>query len=428
MSPRELPSSMSRKPLSSVRLPSLPRCGRQVSFELGSPPFAFPTLLVRQASAECPSLKKCKGGGIHGSKSPRPTQARRIHRSKTLSEVVEEKVRSHPESPPEQPRMERRRRRSKTSISQHSMMVPLVSPQGSHIGSSTSPSSVAITTEGSPPHGRLMVSPQWRRGAQIGLGSYGRVYKAQDQVSGCIFAVKEAVASSPGEEERRFLEKLEAELEICRSLRHPHIVSCLGHERLDDHLCIFLEYVPGGSISSILREFGPLVGKVLHAAIRGSLDGLHYLHTHSPPVVHRDIKGANILVDLAFHVKLADFGCSKLNADTRSFTTIGSIPWMAPEVIIGQAGYGRKADIWSFGCTILEMATAASPWGSQGFDNIMAAIRRIGMTTDLPPIPPGLPEAGREFIARCVQRSVGARATSWDLLQHRFVLQASCRQ
>jgi mitogen-activated protein kinase kinase kinase len=61
--------------------------------------------------------------------------------------------------------------------------------------------------------------------------------------------------------------------------------------------------------------------------------------------VHRDIKGANVLVDLNFCVRLADFGCSKRDDMTASYTTVGSIPWMAPEVIQREGGHGRKADI-----------------------------------------------------------------------------------
>ncbi|CAE7571119.1 mkkA, partial [Symbiodinium sp. CCMP2456] len=130
----------------------------------------------------------------------------------------------------------------------------------------------------------------------------------------------------------------------------------------------------------------------------GVLAGLDYLHTRNPPVVHRDIKGANILVDLNFNVKLSDFGCSKREDLTKSFTTIGSIPWMAPEVISQQQGHGRKADIWSMGCAVLEMATAEKPWGNDAFDNVMYALRHISMTDAIPPIPDTLGEAGEAFV------------------------------
>merc|ERR1712137_1117989 len=113
------------------------------------------------------------------------------------------------------------------------------------------------------------------------------------------------------------------------------------------------EYVAGGSMASMLREFGALPTNLLRDATSGLVEGLNYLHSQNPPVIHRDIKGANILVDLDFCVKLSDFGCSKRNNVTKSFTTTGSIPWMAPEVIQQQDGFGRKADIWSLGCSMM---------------------------------------------------------------------------
>lgn len=468
-------ANMGRRALSIMRLPSLPSFQQQASRDLGAaldagmpPPFpellgrqasfdtppAFPRLLGRQASADSSSPEKY--GIISDKALPKtarsssqacPSDERRQRRCRTLSVAFEPTARSERRSPHHEPRSEspdksemegmlapkprRRTRRCKTSVSQRSGGTPLVSPQGS-ASSMPSPSS---TTEGSRARTvsdlgstgpiaepTTVISPQWRKGSQIGLGSYGRVFKAQDSVTGKIFAVKEAaVEDGNSEQDRKYVDRLAEELEICRSLRHPHIVSCLGHERVEDRLCIFLEYVPGGSIAGVLKEFGPLVGKPLHMAVNGSLDGLHYLHTHNPPVVHRDIKGANILVDLKFKVMLADFGCSKRNTDTKSFTTIGSIPWMAPEVIVGQAGHGRRADVWSLGCTVLEMATAATPWGSQAFDNIMAAIRKIGMSSDLPPISQDLPDLCRDFVSRCIRRSVNERETSEQLLQHKFV-------
>jgi len=171
--------------------------------------------------------------------------------------------------------------------------------------------------------------------------------------------------------------KLKAELDICKDLRHPHIVRYLGHEYMDAKLCIKLEFVPGGSLLALLSEFGPLEGVMMQTASRGLVEGLNYLHTHNPPVVHRDIKGANVLVDTDFCVKLADFGCSKRSSDTQSFVTIGSVPWMAPEVINQKSGHGRKADIWSLGCTLIEMATAEKPWGADKFNNIMFALQWV---------------------------------------------------
>lgn len=251
----------------------------------------------------------------------------------------------------------------------------------------------------------------WRRGDQIGRGSYGSVYLARDMQDGFIFAVKNA-----REEQDSDCEKLRRELEICEDLRHPNIVSCLGHEVVKGHLCIYLEYVSGGSMRSHLEQFGALEEPLLRKASRGILKGLDYLHTHNPPVVHRDLKGANVLVDLSFCCKLADFGCSKRSTQTQTFTGCGSAQWCAPEVFKDDLGFGRKADIWSFGCVVLEMATAADPWGKGAFDNMMAVVHVICMSQRTPPIPEAMPPVGRELAGLCLRRSPKERPRCAELL------------
>jgi len=233
--------------------------------------------------------------------------------------------------------------------------------------------------------------------------------------------VKKALIEERTEDDCKYRDRLEQELEICKDLRHPHIVSYLGHDYAESHLYIYLEYVSGGSLASVLNEFGPIEGPLLRKSTRGLVEGLSYLHTRSPPVVHRDIKGANILVDLNFCLKLADFGCSKRDIDTKSFTTMGSIPWMAPEVIQQQDGHGRKADVWSLGCTIIEMATADKPWGRDTFDNMMFALKQIGLSDETPPIPEGLPPSGSEFVGSCVQRMACDRPAATELLKYDFI-------
>ncbi|CAE7354562.1 mkkA [Symbiodinium microadriaticum] len=171
-----------------------------------------------------------------------------------------------------------------------------------------------------------------------------------------------------------------------RSLRHPHIVSYYGCHWADDHLHMYLEleYMAGGSLAQVLSNFGPLEESLIERHTQQLLPGLEYLHTQNPYILHRDVKGANVLVGLDSLAKLADFGCSKRAEETTFVTIEGSIPWMAPEVLT-HSRYGRAGDIWSFGCLVMEMATADSPWGH--FDNLMAAILKIGLFGELPPIP-----------------------------------------
>jgi hypothetical protein len=240
---------------------------------------------------------------------------------------------------------------------------------------------------------------EWTRGSIIGQGSYGQVFKALETSRGAVFAVKQAQVVLGDDSERRYIQKLAAELSIVSGLRHPHIVSYLGYE---------------------LKEFGPLCDSLLKNTIHGTLKGLDYLHSREPPVVHRDIKCANILVDLDTKVKLADFGCSKQSTVSTSFTSVGSIPWMAPEVILQQHGYGRKADIWSFGCTNIEMATAELPWGRDAFDNTMFALRKIAMSDEIPPIPQTCDSNIRCLLSSCFIRKAEQRSDASSLLRKYF--------
>lgn len=262
----------------------------------------------------------------------------------------------------------------------------------------------------------------WRQGEEIGSGTYGCVYMAQCKTTGKIFAAK--VAKIKREEDRKYAEKQQHELDIIKDLRHRHIVACLGHEFMNKTLYIYLEYVPGGSLRRMLNDFGALDEPLLIKATRGIAKGLHYLHRRDPPVVHRDLKGANVLVDLDFCVKLADFGCSKRDTTTQSFSKVGSIHWVAPEVL-QNGGHGRKADIWSLGCVVIEMATAEDPWGSDAFDNIWAAVHMVSTTDRRPPIPDSLSESARDFVDRCLQRQPDLRPNIADLVEHPFVLRAA---
>merc|ERR1712054_351682 len=149
-----------------------------------------------------------------------------------------------------------------------------------------------------------------------------------------------------------------------------------------------------------------------------------YLHKRNPPVVHRDLKAANVLIDLQFCVKLADFGCSRCDDMSQSFSKVGSIHWVAPEVL-QDAGHGRKADIWSFGCVLIEIATAADPWGPKAFDNMVQAMYVIAASQRTPPIPEVLPEGLSSLLSSCIQRSPEDRPSASQLLQHECLHRAS---
>merc|ERR1719198_2324699 len=108
-----------------------------------------------------------------------------------------------------------------------------------------------------------------------------------------MFAVKEVRIDGKIDAERKFQKSLENEVSICKELQHPHIVSYLGHDYIDSSLYIYLEYMPGGSVAQVLSQFGAFDESLVSTYARELLEGLTYLHSRNPVVLHRDIKGAN---------------------------------------------------------------------------------------------------------------------------------------
>ncbi|CAM6033456.1 unnamed protein product [Sphagnum compactum] len=265
---------------------------------------------------------------------------------------------------------------------------------------------------------------RWRKGELIGAGAYGRVYMGLNLDSGELIAVKQvciSVNNITKEKAQAHIRELEEEVKLLQNLSHPNIVRYLGTAREEEALNIFLEFVPGGSIASLLGKFGSFTEPVIRMYTRQLLVGLEYLHSNH--IMHRDIKGANILVDNKGCIKLADFGASKkvvkLATISEAKSMKGTPYWMAPEVI-RQTGHNWQADMWSVGCTVIEMATGKPPW-SQQFQEV-AALFHIGTTKSHPPIPEHLSHQGKDFLLKCLQREPTLRPSATELLKHPFVL------
>uniref|UniRef100_A0A6N2NJM8 mitogen-activated protein kinase kinase kinase n=1 Tax=Salix viminalis TaxID=40686 RepID=A0A6N2NJM8_SALVM len=264
---------------------------------------------------------------------------------------------------------------------------------------------------------------RWRKGELIGCGAFGRVYMGMNLDSGELLAVKQvsiAASSASKEKTQAHIRELEEEVKLLKNLSHPNIVRYLGTAREDDSLNILLEFVPGGSISSLLGKFGSFPESVIRMYTKQLLLGLEYLHKNG--IMHRDIKGANILVDNKGCIKLADFGASKKVVELATINGAKSMKgtpyWMAPEVIL-QTGHSFSADIWSVGCTVIEMATGKPPW-SQQYQEV-AALFHIGTTKSHPPIPEHLSVEAKDFLLKCLQEVPNLRPAASELLQHPFV-------
>lgn len=274
----------------------------------------------------------------------------------------------------------------------------------------------------------LCLAVNLKAGETIGMGSYGRVFTAQHQTNGCLIAVKEILLKDGLSD----VDKLGKELEFYQEFDHPHIVRYLGHEFAPvpepERLFIFLEYCSGGSVASQLRVFGPLDTSLIVRYTSQLLQGIGYLHSHQPPVVHRDLKCANILLTQDGNVKIADFGCSKklltgddLKGDVQN-SIVGSIFWMAPETLRRDRELTCAVDVWSLGCCVLEMATAQHPWADRHLDNIFHAYKVIGESEELPDIPGHLSSELLEFLGVCLRRAPQDRMPTKALLWHPFIM------
>lgn len=286
------------------------------------------------------------------------------------------------------------------------------------------------------------------RGKLIGQGSFGSVYLALHAFTAELMAVKQVeLPSTAGTaidaKKNTMVEALKREIALLRELKHPHIVQYLGSssETENNTLNIFLEYIPGGSIAKMLVDFGSLSEDIVSKFVRQILVGLAYLH--SQDIIHRDIKGANILVDNHGSVKISDFGISKRVQDSKTLledppgpggkakaklnnrvSLQGSVFWMAPEVV-KQTAYTRKADIWSLGCLIVEMLTGSHPHPNC---TQLQAIFKIGgrgiggvQNDPSPDMPDKAGDKARDFLKATFRIDHELRPEAEELLDFAFV-------
>lgn len=259
---------------------------------------------------------------------------------------------------------------------------------------------------------------KWKKGKLLAKGTFGHVYAGFNSDNGQMCAIKEVRIIFNDTTSKERLKQLNQEITLLSQFSHPNIVQYYGSELRGDKLSLYLEYVPGGSILKLLQEYGPFEEQIISSYTRKILSGLVFLHERN--IAHRDIKGANILVNAKGEIKLADFGMAKhINSCSLMDSFKGSPYWMAPEVVKEAGGSSVAVDIWSLGCTVLEMATAKLPlWGQyEG----AAVLFKLADGKDIPEIPRNLSDNAKSFLKLCLQRNPSHRSTAVQLLHHPFV-------
>ncbi|KAG1473778.1 hypothetical protein G6F56_000754 [Rhizopus delemar] len=254
----------------------------------------------------------------------------------------------------------------------------------------------------------------YQLGNCIGKGQFGSVYRTLDLSTGEVVAIKRVKL-----EEEELYKEIMKEVNILKNLSHTNVIKYIGFIPSEDYMDIILEYAENGSLMSTLKSFGEFPEKLVASFCVKILKGLEYLHAND--VVHCDLKAANILTTKTGDVKLTDFGVSlNLKIKTAESDTVSGTPnWMAPEVI-ELKGATTKSDIWSLGCTLIELVTGKPPYN----DLLpMSAMFRI-VEDDYPPLPEHISEDMRKFLLCCFQKDPEKRSSSAELQKHEWIVKS----
>ncbi|GMF17003.1 unnamed protein product [Phytophthora fragariaefolia] len=264
-------------------------------------------------------------------------------------------------------------------------------------------------------------------GTVIGRGAFGEVYCGRYR--GQDVAIKMLVPEK--RKDMAHIQALLSEVRLMATMEHPHIVPFVGvaWESLSD-LCCVSEYMPGGDLRTLLKEY-------LDDGIPQGMDAikmqiayevayaLTYLHSFVPVVLHRDLKSRNILLTESLHAKITDFGASRIRSDATMTSNVGSSLWMAPEVMIG-GHYDEKADVFSLGVVISELDTHELPYshakeGNSGNGRSLpdaAVLQMVSMGKLRVRFSSFMHPDMVSFVERCVSVDPQERPTAAEVLYH----------
>ncbi|KAH3673289.1 hypothetical protein WICMUC_003749 [Wickerhamomyces mucosus] len=258
------------------------------------------------------------------------------------------------------------------------------------------------------------VNQIYKRTEVIGRGKFGTVYKGLHRSTKQVFAIKVLNLDTSEEE----VKDVQQEVQFLSHLNHvPNITHYYGSYLNDTKLWIIMDYCAGGSLRTLLKP-GKLEEKYIGVIVREVLTALQYIHKQN--VIHRDIKAANVLITNEGKVQLCDFGVAAQLTSTsvRRNTMAGTPYWMAPEVIMEGTSYDVKADIWSLGITIFEIATGNPPYCE------FEAIRAMQLITkSKPPRLEGKQYSSllKEIVALCLDENANERLGAEELLKSKFI-------
>jgi serine/threonine protein kinase len=259
---------------------------------------------------------------------------------------------------------------------------------------------------------------------KIAEGSFGVVYRGLWR--GIEVAVKKLspMLLSNTEIFERFLH----EVSLMSQLRHPNVLLFLGACLQPPDIALLTEYMPKGTLYNVLRKEKLEWHRKLAIAVE-TAKGLQYLHNHHPPVLHRDLKSLNLLVDDNYHIKVADFGLSQTKAltqteqnrdDSKSLEIKGTICWQAPEVL-SNGPYTEKSDIFSLGMVLYELLTERVPYEDKSFLQVLNA---VNTQNEYPPIPSDCDPDFTQLLKDCWRKDPNSRPDINEVLKRLKTLRA----
>lgn len=256
---------------------------------------------------------------------------------------------------------------------------------------------------------------------ELGSGTSGHVVKMCHKPSNTVIAVKQMRRTGNDEENKRIIMDLDV---VLKSEKCRYIVKCLGCFITDADVWICMELMTTCFDKLQKKYKKPIPEQILGKVTVATVNALAYLKDQHN-VIHRDVKPSNILIDDRGNIKLCDFGISGRLVDSNAKTrSAGCAAYMAPERIDpAKSRYDIRADVWSLGITLVELATALFPY--RGCKTDFEVLTKV-LTSN----PPRLPEDQsfspefRDFVQRCLQKDFEARPKYPELLKHRFLQQA----
>jgi len=255
---------------------------------------------------------------------------------------------------------------------------------------------------------------------RIGKGFFGEVWRcswardqAHEQALGP-FAVKKVPVAAL--ERHNLLAQMNREIQIMKSLKHPRIVELYFDLQSHDEVLLGMEFVAGGTLFNKIVKRGKLSDEVTAQYFYELCDALDYLHNLNPPVIHRDIKLENILLDADGHVKLADFGWSNVvDARCPRQTFCGTPDYLAPEMIRNE-GHDESLDMWTMGVILYELLTGKSPFGSPSQELTCKNILTLEIM-----FPIGIDADAERLVQSLCQKNPADRLAAKQAMQHSFV-------